>query len=301
MNRYAVSAFQTTYMHVQRELPIFIQIFIQWRNYFIIGNILFGSAIQINIAFDSTQSPHILTFEIRPRTPTINFDSECILTLFHLISNIPFSRGFGILIISQKLPIEPHIIKRSNTLETQDDTTSYPRFRQNECTAIRTDLIILIGNKRRIFLKMKHRIVKLVCLIHIYRDTIILAFPVPRNLYIIPATGIKVGTVKIHRTLIGIPYPIEFPRAVQAHIIRRLFIVLCPHAVYIPLFIRPNISMRSQFIQAYGILALPLRCLYPSESLSQRAQQHTNQKQDIIFHHLILKMDIFQQIFSVII
>ena len=47
--------------------------------------------------------------------------------------------------------------------------------------------------------------------------------------------------------------------------------------------------------------AMPLRCLYPSESLSQRAQQHTNQKQDIIFHHLILKMDIFQQIFSVII
>jgi len=40
-----------------------------------------------------------------------------------------------------------------------------------------------------------------------------------------------------HRTLIGIPYPIEFPRAVQAHIIRRLFIVLCPHAVYIPLFV----------------------------------------------------------------
>ena len=159
---------------------------------------------------------------------------------------------------------------------TQDlSTTSYPRFRQNECTAIRTDLIILIGNKRRIFLKMKHRIVKLVCLIHIYRDTIILAFPVPRNLYIIPATGIKVGTVKIHRTLIGIPYPIEFPRAVQAHIIRRLFISSRLFNIG-SVGVRPYIGMRSEFIQSYRILALPLRqrlFLSRSEGSSQCCHQ----------------------------
>ena len=82
----AGSSRRTFHRHFQIEDTFFVFLFIKGSTYFIVSNILFGSAIQINIPFDATQTPHILTFQISTRTPSVHFQSNHI---FAFIESVP--------------------------------------------------------------------------------------------------------------------------------------------------------------------------------------------------------------------
>ncbi|CCY38167.1 uncharacterized protein BN472_02396 [Tannerella sp. CAG:118] len=250
---------QASDMYVERKFAILILLPVKWRYDLIISDKLLGSTVKIHIPFYPAQPPHILAFQIRAGAPAVHLHRQDILTLLHFIRNIPFGRSLGTLVISQKLPVEPHIIKRRDPFETQNDAPPVPRIRYGKRTPVRPYFILLIRNQRRVLFETKHRVVKLVRLIHINRDTVFLALPVARNLYIIPISRIIIRTIKIRRTLVRITHPVKFPSPVQAHIIRRLLVILFTNAIYITVLIRPYIRMRFQLVQPDGILALPLR------------------------------------------
>ena len=81
---------RSLYGHFKSENTIFVFLFVQRCIQFVVGNVLFGSAVKIHIAFDTTQTPHILTFQISTRTPSVHFQSNHIFAFIEDVSNIPF-------------------------------------------------------------------------------------------------------------------------------------------------------------------------------------------------------------------
>ena len=77
----------------ESEKPFFVRLFIQGRSHFIIGDELAGSAVKIDIALNTTQTPHVLTFQIGTGAPTIHFERHGILAFFDIVGDIPFGRG----------------------------------------------------------------------------------------------------------------------------------------------------------------------------------------------------------------
>ena len=263
------------YRHFQIENTLFVFLFIKRGTYFIVSNILFGSTIQVNIPFDTAQTPHILTLQISTRTPAIYFQRHHVLTFTQYIGNVPFGSRLRSLIIAEQLPVHPYIIERNHTLAAKYYPASFPVGGYFECTTIRTDFVFGKWYQRRILLEVEHLIVKLISFVNINRCSISLSFPVAGHINIRPSSGIIRRLVEVFRAVIWILYPVEFPLSVQAHIIRRLFISSRFFNIG-SVGIRPYVGMGSEFIQSYSILALPLRLrlfLSRSEGSSQCCHQ----------------------------
>ena len=86
---------------LQSEYTFFILFLIQRRNYFIICNILLGSAVKIYITLNAAKPPHILALQIGTGTPTVYFQGNRILTFLQLIRDIPFCRSLRTLVIAK--------------------------------------------------------------------------------------------------------------------------------------------------------------------------------------------------------
>ena len=271
----AGSSRRAFHRHFQIEDTFFVFLFIKGSTYFIVSNILFGSTIQINIPFDATQTPHILTFQISTRTPAIYFQSHHILSFTQHIGNVPFGSCLRSLIIAKQLSVHPYIIERDHSFAAKHYPTSFPGGRHFKRAAIGTDFVLGRWNQRRILLEVEHLVVKLISFVDIDSCSVALPFPVAGNINIRPPSGIIRGLVKVLRTVVRVLHPVKFPLPVQTHIIRRLFI--SSRLFYIgSVSVRPYIGMRSEFIQSYRILALPLRqrlFLSRSEGSSQCCHQ----------------------------
>ena len=260
--------------YFQSEDTVFVFIFIQRSIQFIVGNVLFGSTVQVNITFDTTQTPHILAFEISTRTPTVNLQSHYILSIVQDIRDIPFGIRFRALVISEQFPVHPYVIERDNTFTAKYYPTSFPVGRHFEGTSVGADFILCIRHQRRILLEVEHFIIKLIRFVDIDSRAIPLAFPVTGHIDIRPSSCIIRRLIKVLRTVIGILHPMEFPFSVQGHIKRRLFVSARFFNIG-SIGVRPYIGMRSEFIQSYRILALPFGqrlFLRRSEGSSQSCQ-----------------------------
>ena len=133
---------RTFYRHFKSEKSVFVRFLIQRGIQFVVGDILFWGTVKIYIPLDTAQTPHILTFQISTRTPTVDFQSYYVLSFGQYLCNIPFSRSFRTLIISEQFTVHPYIIKRDYPLAAKYYPTSFPIGRHFESTAIRTDFIL---------------------------------------------------------------------------------------------------------------------------------------------------------------
>ena len=105
----AGSSRRTFHRHFQIEDTFFVFLFIKGSTYFIVSNILFGSAIQINIPFDTADTPEVLTFQIRTCAPTEDFQCKYILTRFHVFVDQEFCGVLGIFAVSYFLSVDVYI------------------------------------------------------------------------------------------------------------------------------------------------------------------------------------------------
>ena len=248
----------STHMHGQRQLAIPVGLPVERRHHLVVGNILLRRAVQIDIALDAAQPPHILTLEIRTRTPAIDLDGQHVLARFHTIGHIPLGRGLGVLVVAQQLAVEPHVVERRGPLETEHDATPGPRVGHGEGAAIRAHLVFGVRHQGRIFLEIEHGVVELVRLVHIDGRTVSLTLPVAGHLYLVPVAHVVVGAVEVDRPRVGVAHPVEPPGSVQTHVVGRRLTGLLANSLDIARRIRPHIGMRGQFVQSRGILALPL-------------------------------------------
>ena len=95
-----------------------------------------------------------------------------------------------------------------------DDILTFPGSWYCNLTTIRTYVVFLIRNIRRIVLELVTP-----CITYIYIDGIAIAmkFPNSRNRYVIPSLIVETDFPEISRAGIGILHPIELPGAIQGH------------------------------------------------------------------------------------
>ena len=168
---------------------------------------------QITVTGHTAQAPEILVFVITPVTPARHLESEKIIPLFQIRGHIKLSLGLGILRIAYEVPVDPQMDIRSDRSEMSDHLFAVPTVRDRNDPAIASHMIILDRNLRRIILKMpppgKTNV-------HILRITIAVQFPYSGNRHRFPRRIIITNLVKIHRALVQVSHPIEFPRSIQA-------------------------------------------------------------------------------------
>ena len=271
----AGSSRRAFHRHFQIEDTFFVRFLIQRGIQFVVGDILSRGTVKIYIPLDTAQTPHILTFQISTRTPAIYFQSYHILSFTQYIGNVPFGSRLRSLIIAKQLSVHPYIIERDHSFAAKHYPTSFPVGRHLKRATIGTYFILSRWNQWRILLEVEHLVVKLISFVDIDSCSVALPFPVAGNINIRPPSGIIRGLVKVLRTVVRVLHPVKFPLPVQTHIIRRLFISSRLFNIG-SVGGRPYIGMRSEFIQSYRILALPLRqrlFLSRSEGSSQCCHQ----------------------------
>ena len=79
--------------YIKAENSFLILFLIQRRSYFIISYKLAWSTVKIDIPFNTTQPPHILTLQIGTCTPAIHFKCHGIFSFLYIVRDIPFGRS----------------------------------------------------------------------------------------------------------------------------------------------------------------------------------------------------------------
>ena len=86
----------------------------------VVGNMHQGAHPQLHLTEDARKAPHILIFQITAIAPTINLDSQFVLTFMQIPRHIKLGRRHGILTIAHLLSIQPNIHRRMDTTEMQN-------------------------------------------------------------------------------------------------------------------------------------------------------------------------------------
>ena len=93
-----------------------------------------------------------------------------------------------------------------------DDIAPLPVGRNCDFAAISTHVILIFRHIRRIILK---EVVPRIPHIHIYGIAVAIQLPVAGHWNLGPRSIVEVGSVEIHRTLIGIGHKLEFPHTIE--------------------------------------------------------------------------------------
>ena len=111
---------------IQVEDTVPIGLLVECRDNFVIGNVLLRSTVEVDVAFDTAQAPHVLTFQVGAGTPAVHFQRDGVFTRLQFIGDIPFCGRFGTLVVTEFFPVHPYIIERDDTFATEYHAAAVP-------------------------------------------------------------------------------------------------------------------------------------------------------------------------------
>ena len=180
------------------------------------------ASIKIVFTGRTAQAPEVLVLTPRAITPTESLEGDEVLALLQVRGNVEFGCHFAILGIAGKLSVDIKIDIGSHATEVGDDTLTIPVGRDVDDAAIRTHMIILDWNSRRLLIEMT---TPSEAHVYILRIAVAQHFPVAWHLDVVPLRVIEVCLVEVGRTLIGVSYPLELPCTVERQIVHALLLV----------------------------------------------------------------------------
>ena len=110
----------------------------------IVGDMHQGAHPQLHLTEDAAQAPHILTFQVRAVVPSIHLDSKFVLALVNVFRHVELCRRHRVLAISHLLTIHPHIHRRMNATEVQNQILREHLFRGIKEGDIRTHRVAMV-------------------------------------------------------------------------------------------------------------------------------------------------------------
>ncbi len=100
-------SFITVHFHIHFQLTISI-IIDEIALHVKIAKINFRSGVQVNVALNTGDTPHVLALQITAIAPAINLKRHEVFTGFHIFGNIKFCRQFAVFAIANFLPVHPN-------------------------------------------------------------------------------------------------------------------------------------------------------------------------------------------------
>ena len=99
-------------------------------------DVVLRGGVEIDIACDTCQSPIVLTLQERTAGEAEALHGNGILALLNLVGNIPLAGQIGILGISGKLTVHPHVVRMSGSAETDKSLAVLPTLGQRKGTSV---------------------------------------------------------------------------------------------------------------------------------------------------------------------
>ena len=187
-----------------------------------------------NATENTWQTEHILALKERAVAMTVNLNSHYVAALLIKIRcDVKLSKVARVLCKTYILAVDVEIEERVYTVEVDVYLLALPIGRHVKRAAVRADLVtvlvchpVLVGCAHHATLPVAHLYAVLEddTLVGIQRHSILECavvlgtshVPVHRNLHTVPSRCVKIGTIEVFRTFVGILCPVEQPLSVES-------------------------------------------------------------------------------------
>ena len=173
---------------------------------------------QLYRAINSTETPHILIFQITSVRPTVDFHCQTILPFIHISGNVKLSRSHGIFTVSYLFTVYPYIHGRLHPFEMQVQPLTFHFFRNIKRSHIRAHRITVFITEEMLRRLSRHPwliFLKRISPVSIDRFPIPLQLPSARYSDIVPSANIEITLIEINRALFRVSRPHELPCSIQ--------------------------------------------------------------------------------------
>ncbi|OAV63699.1 hypothetical protein Barb4_03771 [Bacteroidales bacterium Barb4] len=229
---------------------------IQYGSYADVLNMLRMARVQVAVASNARHAEDVLIFQISAVTPAKHLKGYQILSRMQKARQIELGFQTAVLAVTGKPPVYPDGEVGHRRPEMSKDFFPRPTGRNDNFLAVGTDMIILHRETGRIVLELASpRIAD----IHIYIITVAVHLPYSGNRQFIPPTVVIIRQEEISRTGIGIFHPVEFPRAVERHKVRRCLPASRQGSLF--RFVGKVSRVHGRTVQLIDLRVLPFRLL----------------------------------------
>jgi len=163
-----------------------------------------GSGVEVHVAEDAAEAPHVLAFEVGAVTVAVNLGGEDVFAWLEEFGDVELGGGAGALAVADVLAVDPEAEGGIDAVEGDEYLPFLPVGGDGEGGAVGSDGVFC-GDDVGWFAGEG------VAGIDIAGHTIALELPVGRDGNGVPIADVEVDFIEIDGALIGLGGPAEFP------------------------------------------------------------------------------------------
>ena len=116
-----------------------------------VADVALRTCVEVAFACDTAKAPEVLVLEVTTVAPAHNLHSnEVLLAWFDEFRNVKFSSNLSVLAVTYILAVDVNSDVASSRADVHVDLVALPVCRDAECLAVRTYVVVLVLNVRRI-------------------------------------------------------------------------------------------------------------------------------------------------------
>ena len=158
----------------------------------------------------------ILVFKIGAIAPAEHLQGEHVLSRLHVSGDIELRLQPAVFAVTHEFSVDPQIHVGCHGAEMGDDLFPVPVCRYVDSLSVRSYVVLLFRNVRRIVAVVPS---PRVADVQVDRISVSVQLPDAWHRHLPPVCVIESGLPESGRPLPAVPYPFEFPLSVESHIV----------------------------------------------------------------------------------